>query len=793
MRPYFAIIKDSFHEAIASRVLLVLLIINALMVLVLFPFGYHETLTIEFRRSDMGRPDQQVALAARIFEASKKDTPSPGKHVFSLLDDKFQKSLADQLQQAQKPDDKRPRDPNGGAEMRVFEEFRRKLNELVKKEEFFDAKSWESVDLGAEAKELKARGLGNLSKDERGRFNRLAFESAYRDIVTPSSKSAYTYAYLGFPFPSEPISGSLNTRSELKESVLGYTRFIFSWGVGAAGVLIALLMTASIIPETFDAGSLHLLLSKPITRSMLFLSKFLGACIFIVISISVLLCGCFLILGFRFGVWYLPIFACIPIYVFVFAVYYAASALAGLIWRSSIVSIALAVLFWFICFGLGYGEYFIREQALYQSRIAKISPLGEGYMSVTEDQSVRVWDAEKANWDEVFSSNELKQIRTAMQVMRAVYPVQFPPPLGVIYDEKNQQLVSIDSIAFRPPFGPRFSYAKAPDFKRQDGPPAPLGALVFLKENPGAFLVVAQSGLFRIDGAKLSTEKSSPSLFGISMGGSGFENVGPAESLLIDRPAQAAYDTASGTLGILSRGRVLTLKRGENGKFVLTKETKLPDISDESAKSMGAGVSITANHLLIALQSGRVVILDHATHEVIYDKSPEETQQPRAVASASSANRFWVLFHDGKVCEFEVKNNSAQMTRPALRGQGDITALQATSAGLFVADRTNRITNYSLTDLKIQSEINPPMAPLDIVYRYFVKPLYLIFPKPGEVEKTVRYVLLEKNEVASEFAGTDISVPPEIRSDPWRPLITSGVFLVIMLGLCCFYIERQEY
>ena len=46
MRPYLAIIKDSFREACATRVLWIVLILILLALLLIAPFGYHTVLPV---------------------------------------------------------------------------------------------------------------------------------------------------------------------------------------------------------------------------------------------------------------------------------------------------------------------------------------------------------------------------------------------------------------------------------------------------------------------------------------------------------------------------------------------------------------------------------------------------------------------------------------------------------------------------------------------------------------------------------------------------------------------------
>ena len=49
MKPYLAIIRDSFHAALASRVLWIAFVAIWLVLAALAPFGYQEDLTTDFR------------------------------------------------------------------------------------------------------------------------------------------------------------------------------------------------------------------------------------------------------------------------------------------------------------------------------------------------------------------------------------------------------------------------------------------------------------------------------------------------------------------------------------------------------------------------------------------------------------------------------------------------------------------------------------------------------------------------------------------------------------------------
>ena len=53
-----------------------------------------------------------------------------------------------------------------------------------------------------------------------------------------------------------------------------------------SGMIAAILVTSTVIPQMFEPGSITLLLSKPVSRSLLFSAKFLGACAFVFLNVT---------------------------------------------------------------------------------------------------------------------------------------------------------------------------------------------------------------------------------------------------------------------------------------------------------------------------------------------------------------------------------------------------------------------------------------------------------------------------------------------------------------------------
>ena len=87
MRPYVAIIKDSFREAIASRVLWVMFALITFVLIALAPITYREEVTVGLREGEI---EAWPALIEVLREASTQTAPSPTRRVWTLLDESGQ-------------------------------------------------------------------------------------------------------------------------------------------------------------------------------------------------------------------------------------------------------------------------------------------------------------------------------------------------------------------------------------------------------------------------------------------------------------------------------------------------------------------------------------------------------------------------------------------------------------------------------------------------------------------------------------------------------------------------------
>src|SRR5580704_13984575 len=256
---------------------------------------------------------------------------------------------------------------------------------------------------GRPAASLAKGGFANLSADEQRRFNRLLIDAAFPDYVLPApGRNLYPewfgYRIGGPPLPFEPKQVGLLVNFAL--SVL------MTFLVGILGVFIGILVTAPTVPQTFEPGAIDLLLSKPVSRSLLFLTKFFGASTFILLNSAYLIGGMWLIAGLRFDIWSGRLLLCIPVFMFLFVIYYSVSALTGVIWRNAIVSVCCTILFWCLCFAVGTAKNVAETTFLDPTRLSSIVPAGDKLLAVNKSGQTFEWSAQSKTWEEVFRGQE---------------------------------------------------------------------------------------------------------------------------------------------------------------------------------------------------------------------------------------------------------------------------------------------------------------------------------------------------------------------------------------------------
>lgn len=115
--------------------------------------------------------------------------------------------------------------------------------------------------------------------------------------------------------------------------------------IGAVG--LAVVSTASIMPDFLASGTVEMSLARPIARWRLFITRYLAGLLFVVLQVTVFCVASMLVIGLRGKEWLPGILLAIPIVTLAFSFLYSLSVLVGTLTRSTIAAVMAAAGLWF--------------------------------------------------------------------------------------------------------------------------------------------------------------------------------------------------------------------------------------------------------------------------------------------------------------------------------------------------------------------------------------------------------------------------------------------------------------
>jgi ABC-type transport system involved in multi-copper enzyme maturation permease subunit len=351
---YLAILKDSFREALDSKVLYVMVALSLLAALFIA--------TVSFV------PQPADKLMADLVRGYVQGIPDPERQ---------QKAAEERAQEAaQAKDKKKPK----AAPAVDFKRFEFKGVEVLKGEpdspdsEYLVTVRLPVPDPEAAAKLKAAPGAALTALRET--VTRLGEQGFVQvsDVrlagpgnrFVPASKEEPPALY--FEVATAPTSATRRLWPHeihlffgavpIHESApLGFLLYLIASGTLSIGswvaLIVGIIITAFFIPNMLRKGTVDLLLVKPIHRPALLVYKYLGGLTFIFLNTAVAVIGIWLALGLRSGVWANSFLLMIFIITFFFAILYAVSTLFAVLTRSAIVAILVTCGAWFLFFLVG--------------------------------------------------------------------------------------------------------------------------------------------------------------------------------------------------------------------------------------------------------------------------------------------------------------------------------------------------------------------------------------------------------------------------------------------------------
>ncbi|QDT35673.1 LpqB family beta-propeller domain-containing protein [Stratiformator vulcanicus] len=769
MRPYLAIVKDSFREALANRILWVVLVAITLLLVLLAPLTIQEVKATRIAPREILAP---IPLLNAIYleREAADDGASPASRIWSLLDDTDRKFIRQTVE---------PSDDSGGSRRFIRAETSGVLQSVIESPDLYDRDAWGDVqlkeDLAAEAEQ------SDLSGEALKARNRKLVAAAFPGFIRLQTDSAFQVYYLWFDL-FEPIPV---TADQIEQSIRLIVVSLNSWLVGGVGVMVAILVTANIVPRTFEPGEITLLLSKPISRTMLFVTKYLGGCAFALVCAAYLMAGLFLILGVMHQIWAFGLVWCIPLYVFVFSVYYAVSAAVGALTRSAILSVVATICFWLLLFGLGTAKGTLDELVIKPISLTEIIPAGDDLFTVNGNREVLLWDASQKSWNQVFAGEQTPgpaMLRRQMLASQRVLPQYDASRDLLISNEETPHQFgangSLNLLAGRPENGwYRERIGVAPDLIKD-----------VLIDPDGRVLCVTRSGVYEFTGEfqeqpeKGWVEGAIGNIFGSS--DKNFRQLTPDDMAQFRRPFSIAMHLDSGDLALYAAGELIVLQKQDDGTFEPSRPTEL-DVD-------GPGLVGFGKQVVVVTEEGRARFFEPD------DLSPRGEVEafdaaPRSVAVSPDGQLIAVVSHDRSYALLRIDDGGKP---EVVRRRGNIGAAAFGDDGrLYVADDYRQVTSIVPDDRSDPERFSQPDDIFLRVYRYGIWPLYTVLPKPAQMDELATYLMTEQKSLTltEEEAGANSLEADRVELNLWGPLRSNVIFIAVVLGLTSFVISRRDY
>ncbi len=186
IRPYVAVIRDSFREAISSRILPLLLVLFTLALLALAPLGMSEDTAWHLRIGDIY---DEAGLADQLLAESRDDPSRPGGHIIQQLSSDFRKRLTEE--ESEDETDRRP----------IRFQLRSELNDALEKPGFYDPAAWQDVDLRSETESLIEETENGAAGTDVARRNRRLLEDAYPQFIARAPAAGVELTWFGNSIP----------------------------------------------------------------------------------------------------------------------------------------------------------------------------------------------------------------------------------------------------------------------------------------------------------------------------------------------------------------------------------------------------------------------------------------------------------------------------------------------------------------------------------------------------------------------------------------------------------------
>lgn len=379
MRQFFAILKDSFREAVDGFVIYAMLAMSALVIVIVG--------SMSFTPSEPGAAFNAIAKRFNlVFPDKGRSRVITGSNdiTYAATDVRpegggYKLRLTASARSDRTVNDKH--DPAGGDGFRrVVAAWAKQPGRTIKVRDVAPKKKGGpagpggggektpdieiGIDQGATAEEQRAITDTEMEEFVRNQFAvHAGMDATARRVTEGVAEPEYAFdvtttggsAVRGWPHTLKIFFGTVTIAEDASlGSALWIIEDRYINGLGAAlALLISLIITAFFIPNMLRKGSIDLMLSKPIGRSQLLVYKYVGGLTFVFLVTAFTVGGTWLVIAVRSGHWDPSFLAVIPLLTFTFAIVYAVSTLVAVFTRSPIAAMLVSIGFMLFLYIVG--------------------------------------------------------------------------------------------------------------------------------------------------------------------------------------------------------------------------------------------------------------------------------------------------------------------------------------------------------------------------------------------------------------------------------------------------------
>lgn len=770
MQPYLGILVDSFWEAVHNKVLWALLATSTFLLVALAPFGLVVERNFRFGTYDIYDHQRLVSKLARGLDGRG----SPGiAAIAQTLDPLVAGKLRRQAQE---------KDGSLSISEMVDE-----LNRLLTESKLYSETAFPTAIKRERLRPLIEQIPAGLSPEDQQQLNSELLQITLAPELGPPRGEQIWVGYAGFKIGTPLAITHRQIKTYVEPLIL---QLVVQFGLGVMIVFVAIIVTSPMIPDTFRSGALHLLLSKPISRTWLFLWKFAGGCIFVSLNLAYVLVGLFIIVGLRFGIWNTGLLACVPLLLFVYIIFYSVSALAGLVWGNAIVSVVTCIVFWAFCFAIGTMHDILQVRVEQWPLIHRIEQIGPNVVAVNEAGVFSVWNEEYSVWQPAseFSLRAEGVSSTTFgpfdDPQRHRILVKTFMPFNALENLRQQRNRSLTIIPLESSSTAPQSLDQARETAHWNTLPGPeIPEQVFrILELDGKLLVISRLGLYRMAMEQiLPASGSNRSFFGLPAR-TAFQEVSPRGFRLTDNTTAATVSNHS--ILVYTSGTV-SLMRLEDPGLRLTAETKLDGDGSEAALLAG-----TDGFCVVARDNLPISIFDGQLNPISQVDLPKG-EKPKQLHWIGNSQLLAVLTHSGKL--YQLDCSASKISSLPIPVDGRFTCMNwVTSEQLWLGISPNSAVLVDLRSSSVLRRLSPQPKTSERFFNYLVSPVYRYTPKPSALSQSMQYLLTGSTTFDPQLITVKLDTA-KVQLDIWQPMISNTIFVLVVLTASCIYLSRKEY